>query len=315
MALTGDTYSVYLTESYIPTVTQTVFWNSWYMSQPFFEIVQPGACPSGTAIRGVLDYAVTTNAEVYVQGAPMPDPDTLSTVEYYHTKDYFQVAAKVYGDTISQLGGKDSPIAQIAPREKAISTSIKNAVDLAATTLLTDLGSQVDSTTTYSDSALNRTTYSIASYEAGAGGALAIADLDDALEALQDNTYGVPDYPQPDNLVWLMARNQKTNLATLTLGTTSYVYGVSQETSTTADAGKMRKLDSYDSIPILVVPDMTNTEMYLVRRDATKLFMHEGMTTVVKDPAEWAEQWLTTFGINLVITNPRCCAKITGITA
>jgi hypothetical protein len=60
---------------------------------------------------------------------------------------------------------------------------------------------------------------------------------------------------------------------------------------------------------------MTTTEMYLVKRSATKIYLHEEIKATPKDVDEWAEAWLFTGGANLVVEDPRCCAKITGITA
>ena len=96
MAISGNLYSSYLANTYIPKVTSTIFWNQWWVNQPFFEIVQPGNplnCPGGAEINVILDYAVSTNVEAYVQGAPMPVAHTLSDVRAYHNKDYFQEGA------------------------------------------------------------------------------------------------------------------------------------------------------------------------------------------------------------------------------
>lgn len=172
MALTGTQFTTYLNEAYIPRVHSMVFFNSWWMSQPFFSVVQPQECPGGPTINHLLDYSETINAEAYARGAPMPDPDATTSIRAYHNKDYFQGAAKVYGDQISQTRGFDAWNVAQTPDGKAIQKSVTNLVDLMATTFLTDLAAQVDSTTAFSDASLSRSTYACASYEAAAGGAL-----------------------------------------------------------------------------------------------------------------------------------------------
>ena len=316
MALTGLQYTEYLNNAYIPRVHAMTFWNNWWLNQPYFEVVQPGSCPGGPDINHLLDYSETTNAEAYVRGAPIPDPDSTSSIRAYHTKDYFQGSAKVYGDQKSQTQGSDALNVAISPDQKAINTSVKNMVDLMSTTFLTDLAAQVDSTTAFSDASLSRSTYACASYEVGSVGALALSDLEDMLEALQNTSYGV--VPVED-LVFLMARNQLTNLSRLTTGvsydSTFMNFNTSTQDMGPADAGRVFRTRSFEGVPIMVVPDMTNTEMYLLRRSTTKIYLHTGIETVFKDPAEWADQWLTTAGANLVVEDPLRCGKLTGITA
>jgi len=313
MALTGMQFDAYLNNAYIPRVHSMTFWNSWWLNQPYFEVVQPeGSNPGGAEINGLLDYSETTNAEVYVRGAPIPDPDSTDTIRYYHNKDYFQATAKVYGDQMSQTRGFDALNVPITPETKAIDTSVKNLVDLMSTTFLTDLAAQVDSTTAYSDASLSRATYNCASYEVGSVSGLALADMEDMLEALQNTTYGI--VPNED-LVWVMARNQLTNISRLTSGASNFGLNASSQDMAAIDAGRVMRTIEFEGVPIFVVPNMTNSEMYLLKRSATKIYLHETPKTVLKDPAEWAMQYLSTAGANLVIEDPLRCGKLTGITA
>ena len=314
MAISGNLYSTYLNTTYIPMVTSEIFWNQWWVNQPFFEVVQPGDarnCPGGSTINIVLDYAVSTNAEAYVQGAPMPTAHTLSDVRAYFNKDYYQEGGKVYGDTMSQLGGGGGNV-PIDPQQKAIQTSIKNAVDLASTTMLTDLAGQVDSTTAYSDASLSRTTYSLASSETGSVGALARSDLIDMIERAQNTTYG---FVPLDDLCFLMPPNQHTNVANLQ-GAAQYAeFVVNAQDMSPMDTGVKFRCQTFETVPILQVPDMTTTEIYLLRRSTTRFHLHEGIKTVPKDVAEWADYWLTTLGVNMVVADPVRSQKLTGVTA
>ena len=316
MAITGDAFTVYLQNAYLPTAIQTVFWNTYFFSPKSpFTVVPPAQCPGGPNINQIYDYSVTTNAEVYVRGAPGPDPDTLNSVRAYFTKDTFQASAKVYRDAMAQAAGQNGTVLEIAMQQKAIDASLKNLMDKISATFLTDLAAQVDSSTALGDGSLSRTTYSLASYEADAGGALALADIEDAIEGLQNVTYGVPDVPTPEMLVMLMARNQGTNLSRLTGGASNYVINIDAQSMASADAGRILRQKSYEGVDISYVPDMTNTEIYIVRKDAAKIFLHDPFKADPKDVFEYANAWLATAGANLVITNVRCAAKITGITA
>jgi len=312
MALTGNLFTSYLREVYLPQAVKTLFQNDIWFHQPFIEIVPSSACPAGPNINIILDYAVSTSAEAYAQGAPQPAAHTLSDVRAYFTKDYFQETAKVHGDTLAMLKNGGSNVAQDAI-QKSIDQGIMNLKAVMTSTFLTDLGNQVDSTTAYSDAALSRATYSIASYEAGSISTLARADIVDMIEALQSGSYG-PIVPLDDMLL-LMPPNQQGNLANLQAAVAYAEFTTSTQNMGPMDSGVKFRTKTFESVPILEVPGMTTTEIYLVRKSQTKIYFHEDITVTPKDAPEWAENYLITCGANLVVSDPRGCGKLTGVTA
>ena len=318
MALTGDQYaSVYLREEYIPAAQTTIFWNTAFLAPDSpFEIVQPNACPAGPSINQVYEYSTSTNSEAYVKGAQAPDPDTTSDVRAYFTKDFWHGSGKVYGSEVAQTVGAGGGLnVAINMAERSIDRSLKNMLDTASATFLTDLAAQVDSTTALGDGSLSRSTYSLASLETAHSAVLTAAVLEDTIENLQNTTYGVPDVPNEADLVWLMPRNQKTNTSRLNGGDTNYSMQWSAQSPEAIDGSRMHRTRSYGDVDIWVCPDMTTTEIYCVRKDACKIYMHAPVETEPKDVAEWAEFWYSHCGLNLVITNVRCAAKLTGVTA
>jgi len=312
MALNGNLFTSYLKEVYLPQAVKTVFQDDVWFNQPFIEVVPSSACPAGPHINVILDYAVSTNAEVYVQGAPQPSAYTMSDARAYFTKDFFQETAKVHGDTLAMLANGGSHTTEAA-MQKSIMQGVMNLKALMTSSFLTDLAAQVDATTAYSDASLARATYSCASYEVGSVSALARADLIDALEGLLAGTYGPP--PQLNDLLWLMPENQHSNLANLQAAAQYSEFSVDSSNMGPIDSGVKFRTSTFEGIPILRIPTMTTTEIYLVKKSATKIYFHNDINAVQKDSAEWAENWLITCGANLVVSDPRCCAKLTGITA
>lgn len=312
MALNGNLFTSYLKEVYLPQAVKIVFQDDVWFNQPFIEVVPAAQCPAGPHINVILDYAVSTNAEVYVQGAPAPSAYTMSDARAYFTKDFFQETAKVHGDTLAMLANGGNNTTEEA-MQKSIMQGVMNLKALMTSSFLTDLAAQVDSTTAYSDASLSRSTYACASYEAGSISALTRADLMDAIEGLMAGTYGP--IPQLNDLLWLMPPNQHTNLANLQMGAQYAEFSTDASNMSAVDTGAKFRTDTFESIPILQIPTMTTTEIYLVKRSATKIYMHNDITAVQKDSAEWAENWLITGGANLVVSDPRCCGKLTGITA
>jgi hypothetical protein len=315
MTITGDQFTVYRNEAYLTKVINNVYHNSWVLDQRFFEIVPPAGCPGGASIDEIIDYAVSTNAATYSIGTPMPTPDSISSVRAYFNKDYYHASSKTYGITRSQQNvNYNGQNVAMEPNAKAMEAAQKNLIDLISTTAYTDLASQVDSTTAYSDASLSRTTYSIASYEASTVGALALADLEDAIEAMEDVTYGV--VPR-ENQVIMMARNQLTNLSRLVTGA-QYNELVTTQSDTRADAGRTRLTTHFDGVPILVVPDQLTTEILIVDRTKVKVFVHRALEMVTLNEANLKEDANATYlmmGLNLINTDPKRACKLPGVTA
>ena len=313
MGLNGNLFTSYLKEVYLPQAVKTVFQNDVWFNQPFIEVVPPASCPAGPHINLILDYAVSTNAEVYVQGAPAPSAYTMSDIRAYFTKDFFQESVKIHGDTLAMLANGAGSNVQENAVQKSLMQGLMNLKALMSSTFLTDLAAQVDSSTAYSDASLSRSTYACASQETGSISALARADLIDALEGLQAGTYGP--VPQLDDLLWLMPPNQHTNLANLQGAAAYSEFSVDSSNMGPIDSGVKFRTNTFEGIPILQVPGMTTTELYLVKKSATKIYFHNDFNMVQKDLAEWADSWLITCGANLVVSDPRCCVKLTDITA
>lgn len=212
MGLTGTDFTTYLKDGYIPQAVET-FWRNTFWLNPAnhpFEIIQGG--PGGDNISEIIHYSSTSNAAAHVKGAPIPDPDALNTVRAYWTKDRFEGTAKVFGQDVANgaNGGTEIPVSM---EQTAISDTLINVEAALNAAVLTDLAAQVDSTTAFSDAALTRATYSLASIETAVGGVMTLAVLEDTLESLRNTTNGIVG---SDDLAILMPPNQLTNLSRLT---------------------------------------------------------------------------------------------------
>jgi len=314
MTLSGETFTSYLRTNVLPVAEETIFFNNKMLDGSIFETVGPAQCPGGDSIDWIIDTSVSTNAAAYVLGDPMPTPDTTTTVVPYVTKDMFQASAKTYdiyrayqanGGAYAPLGDQDT---------KAIQMASRSLRDLCVTTMITDLIALVDSTSAFGDGSLSRTTYAaLASYEAGAISTLAKADLDTAIENMLGVTYGPVAL---EDMVWLMPVNQLFNLADVAgAGLVYNEYSTSSAAGGTLDVENTHRMKSYGGIPIVVVPDMTSTNMLLLNRKKVKVYNWMALEITPKDVAAAEQSWLLKFGANVVVTDPRKQAKLDGITA
>ena len=323
MAITGDQFTAYMNEAYIPSVFRSFFQNTWWLGPqdemgqfPLspFTVVQPGQCPGGPNVNGLIDYASTSNAEAYVRGAADPTPETLSSVRWYFEKDYFIGMGKVTGDVLSQMSdGFDPTVVAASPIGKAVDNSVRQVFAKSNAAILTSLATQVDATNAFGDGSISRATYGIASQETGVAGVLTTAVMQDLVEGAVNTTHGPVD---AGDLVWLMPQNQITNLSLLTTVTTSSPLFADASAVTPIDGGTRFRTVAYEGVPIIAVPSMTNTEIYLMRRSTTKLYLHKALgTDAIVANDEWAEKFRSTLGVNLVVEDMQVCGKLTGVTA
>jgi hypothetical protein len=311
--MSGDLYTAYKNTAYLQQVRNNIWWNSWFLNQSFFPVIGEGECPGGSTIPFLIDYSTSTNAEQRVIGTPIPNPDTINTVAAYFNKDYYHASSKVAGITKQQLTvNHNGSVVPIDPNMKSMQTASKNLVDLISTTIIADLITQVDSATAFSDASLTRATYGIEAYESAVSGVQTLALFEDGIEYLEDVTYGPIAH---EDLVIIMARNQKTNHARLVTGAAYRETNSSSESKSAIDGGTVNRVMSFDDVPFLILPDFTNTTILIVPKSAIKVYVHENLRFVKKDLDEDAEADYALMGVNIIMDNPRCGVKYTSVTA
>lgn len=312
MATPGDNFSTLVREVWQTQLQNTTFTNNWLFNQTLFETVQ---APYSTTISHGYLYSVSTNATTYNYDDTMPDPDTSSQVRAYFNKDNYQSSVRTFNvyNTYLTNGGSEVEGGSLDADMKALEVGSANLRDLITTTALADIEAQIDSAGNYSDASLSRSTYNFASYEEATSTALTLAHMEDALEALENTSYGPGEMPmRREDLVWLVPRNQLTNVSRLVSGASNFP--INYEPMGMKDPTRTVNL-SLETVPIIGVPDMTTTSLLLVHKPTTKLFM--GRPLELKPKTELADTniWLLTATANLIATNPRACAKLSNKTA
>jgi hypothetical protein len=312
--VTGNTFEEYLNEVWIPESQLLVYKNGYFLgAESPFGVVGPGECPGGDDINIDLDVAETTSAALYGIGDPMVAPDVTTTVKATFSKDLYQGSAKTYELYKLYQQGRDGSRLVGSQDDKALKAATKNLIDVFMAQALADLPAWIDSTSAFSDAALDRAVYTaLVSYEAGAVGDLAVADLEDALEAMENTTYGPVDR---GDMVWVMARNQLTNLSRLTTGVANLEMISSSQGGAPVDGDRTRMTKSFGDVPIYVVPGFSTTTILLLNASKIKIYNWAPLQITPKQVNELAQSWLLNIGATLVVENPREQAKLPGITA
>jgi hypothetical protein len=226
---------------------------SFFMNEKYFKTIGPKESPGGDRITFAYNYSTTSNGGfMSAITDPFPDSDDMDSVNAYFTKDYIQATSKTFDILANQVEvNRDGRTTEgfTTYENESIDNAAKNLESTLRARFVTDLIAQIDDAGTYSDAALTRSTYRAASYEDDTGGALTLAMLEDAIEALGTDTYGSA---TPEMLLFLMSPNQWTNLSRLVTGTTSRIFGASADGTSDIDGGIRNRVKFFDSIPVMV---------------------------------------------------------------
>jgi len=253
-------------------------------------------------------------AEVFVEGQVAPEATNQTYVNASISPTYFRVITEWTGHLKDALQGSGAFFDAIASE---IDMARADLIDLINTTLMgasyTGIQVCVDSTTTYAGITRGSATY-WESYEANASGALELADLEDATEALMGTQYdGRPG-------VILAAPNQLTNYYRLAgvVGEQNAAYRVNMVGGGTAlDLGIPMNTIGFQNVPMVPVPGLTNTIMLLLdtRPGMWELRVHRPFQTDFQGRSGDADVYAHTSAMGLACYRPRRQGKITGITA
>lgn len=249
-------------------------------------------------------------AEAYVegQGAPAPGNTTLLKASVAYSSGYFQRTVEVSGHVLDNCRDEGELLAVV---DNEIVEGVKALVDSINTTALgtSFLQLAVDSGGTYAG--IDRSTYTgWGSFENALSGALSRSALQDMVEAVTDNDRGA----RVEDLLFMVPVNQLTNYGALA--------GVASTTSMIPiNAAGGGKLDlgftaySYGGVPIVGIPDLTDTVVLLVHRPSCFGVMHRPIQIEAKPTTGDTYQWLLTCSVVFVCERPFLCAKQTAVTA
>jgi hypothetical protein len=312
MALSGQTFSTIKREVWTPELQNAIWYNNFMFDQSLFEIVTP---PPGDTIATGYEYSVSTNTGTYTYDQAMVDPYSTSQIKAYFNKDSYQESTRSFNMHIeNRQGVYETGVLDV--ERKNLEGGVKNLRDLATTTMISDLEGQIDSSTAYSDASLSRTTYAtLKSYEESTSTALTLAHLEDLIENLEARaTYGLG-VESTSDLVFLMPRNQLTNLARLALGTAALTATDKVGVAGAIDAGRVFRTKQFEGIDIVVVPEMTTTVILCCHKPDIKIFENRKLKITEKSEAADTNLNLITAGYNIVCMNPNNSAKLSAKTA
>lgn len=300
--------------AYINLIVSTIQDYTTFASRSRFPAYNPSQSPGGETIPWLIDYDTTNNGgRMTSHSDAAPDPDDLSRVEAYQTKDYFQNASLVYDILINQI--ETNYNGSKVQSEGMLMDAIKNSAKLMAADMasaaVADLIAMIDSAGNFSDAALLRSTYNLASSEQPTVGTLALSDIDASVDDLRTKEYGSA---KRDDLMILCDSTNERRIANLSTSVQFQELNASADSTSNIDGGGAHRVKTYDGIEIVAEDAMPSTDILILRKGTVHFYDH--WMPAIKDlnVQAWQEKRLLGMGSNAVVTNPRWNAKLSGIT-
>ncbi len=307
--MAGYDSTVYLRNAYLKTVTDVIVSRTVFSNINLFpRVTNVGG---GSTIPFMIDYSTTSNAGTFqAVTTAFPSSDDMDSIGAYQTKDYHQDMVQTWDILNHQINGgaNGSLVEGYSYEGTAAHNSAMNLASQIADVYVADLKALIDSAGNFSDAALLRSTYGLASSEQATVGASALADYDAAIADLKSATYG---RAQNSDLFWLMDSVNVARLAALT----PTPLGSSADLSSPIDAEKAHRVQTYGGIPIFIEDSIGSADVFLLRKGTIGIYEHMPLNFVPVAKTEHSTKEVLLSGSNLIVTNPTFNAKLSGITS
>jgi len=314
---TGFDSTVLDRQSYLAEVQSVIYFNNWLFNEAkaTFNYVGPGQSTNGTKIPFFIDYSMSSSAATYDYDDAMVTSSSKETVEAYFNKVGFQDAARVYNMQQAMQSGIGAPLE--VSRDKvsdALNSTAAGLRDLMTTTAITALIAQIDNAGNFSDAAISRATYNLDSAETAVGGALTLAAINLMVQEMESPAHMAVNR---NDMILMMNGNVHGDLVALAPGaSTSSVLIANADGTSNIDMGLAPRVQTYGGIPIMIVPDMPDTDMLCV--DKNTIVVNEWRAVEIEDKSTgvMADQglWGMFAGAQIYTKNPKRCGKLSGLT-
>ncbi len=297
-------------------IVENVIDRSIFRNEDYFPTYSPEQSPGGDRITWAIDYSTTDNGGFMSAFTDTyPAADTMASVNAYQTKDYAQATAQIFNILVNQVernfDGKTTE-GFTSYETKAIENAALNLKENLSGRFITDLTAMIDSGGNFSDAAISRATYGLASYEQAIAGALTLVAMENCQEALLSADYG---NAMPQDLFWLMSGNQHTNLGRLTSGIAYSEFNASSAPGSLIDGDKTHRNRSFGGSEIIIDNAVGTGDIFLIRKGTIGVYNHQALGIEKIEVAAQQKMWGLSQGSNLVVTNPHWNGKLSGVTA
>jgi len=301
-------------QGYLNKIESTVQAHTVFANKDLFPQAGPASSPGSSKISWLIEYLNTNNGGLMTDYTDVaPSSDELADVEAYQNKDTFQNLAQTYDILVNRMETNYNglKVPGTSQEARAFAASAKNMASDIAEAMASDLKTMIDDSGNFSDAAISRSTYYLASVEQSTVGTLALSDIDTLISSLETKEYG---RATRDQLFFLMSNVNQRRVANLSTKVQYAEYNASSDGMGDIDGGIAHRVKAYDEIPIYIENSLGDADILLIRRGAVAIYDHWAPSIKDLNVAAWQKKMLMGQGSNIVVTNPRYCGKASGIT-
>lgn len=296
-------YQPLIEDVILPEITEAYFLKDVEWLRSLFTDMPSNWRTGGSKIIKKIRTAVTSNAADYDRTDVNPESGDSTFVEAYWNKKYTHTAYEVHGiDRAEASAGGITTITDLL--RDAAATEYAQFRNLLFSNLYTMLKADIDSTATYSDAALSRSTYAtLASYEEATDTAITLALLRTC-----KNTVTLDENVMDDQYIWLMQQavfNVFNPLAAaLHTWNTTGVKG--QEY-----AAGYQPVGSWEGNDVTKIPGMTTGDVFFLRPQDVFIYNHRPLEIEQVESGKDSVKFVMRAGFNLFVDNPGWQGKMT----
>ena len=258
----------------------------------------------GEEIREKVETSITSNAANYTRVDVNPEAGSFVAPEAYWNKTYQHAAAEVHGIDLSQAeAGGITTVSNLIQSE--IERQMGQLFQLVWNNIYTQIRADIDSAATYSDAALNRSTYAtLASYEENTDTAITIAIMRTAVNAIRLNKQSGP----KSGFIWLM--EEAVYNVFEPLAAALHTWNVTGSKGTPISAG-YQPIGNFEGSDVHSPTGMTTGDVFYLRPQDVKIREHRGFFVEQVPSGRDSALFILRCGINGRVQYPGFQGKLT----
>lgn len=258
----------------------------------------------GSRITVPIRTSVSSNAAAYDKSDVDPVAGTFVAADAYWTKTYHHTAAEVSGIDLSQAGQGGNPSVSDLIRD-AIAMEMAELWAVIYDAVYTQVKADIDSSSNYSDAALNRTTYAtLASQEESTDTAITLALLRDHINAVRLNKLCGP----KSGYSWIM--QEKVYERFEVLAAALHSWNVEGRANQPVDLGYQR-VGTWEGVGVYTPQGMTTGDVFCIRKQDLKIHYHRDFEIEQVYSGRDSAKFVMRVGINGYYINPGFAGKMT----
>lgn len=291
----------------IKTVYEQEIQSAVYSEAPFMSFCKSNGMwmqkQGDSGARFFVDSALGSSPETFSDGDALPTATSLTRNAGTIAYTFFQDSAQITQHALTQARNGHYGVL-----DTAMSTMIKRFLNFVDDTLVTSLVSAIDDDATYAG--LTRTTEGCLPIINTVGGKLTISALDETLADMNSGNYHMGN---PSDYVIFASFKQAQQLSKIANGVGGVTLNVDLG-SGVLDPGKMQNALSYNGIPVVILHNLSESVMLIVKKSGTKIVEAEPFKVEPMAKTSWIDTYGAIWAGCVIVPSVFHCAKIESLT-